>query len=409
MGNIRMPSIIWVLMIAQALSMSATPLFFLTGGIIGHNIGPRPGLATLPIAMIILGMAVAVIPATRLMRKLGRKTVFIAGTLIGAIAASLAAWALSQEDFAWFCVASMLVGASSVIAQQYRFAAIEAVGPVLAGRAASRVLLGGLLSAYLGPELVVWGPNISDFLGISANYDNHAAFIGAYMLLAVICLSGLLVILMRYRNTVLEVSVQHSEGRSLKQIFRNPLIWLAIVAASMGYAMMSFVMTATPLNMHAVDGYSLLDTKWVIQSHIIAMFAPAFFSGWLIGHLGHWKVISLGAVAYTICLIIALSGHQLLHYWWSMVLLGIGWNFMFVGGTALLPFCHRASERYKVQSVNEFSVFGIQAVAALSSGWVVNRYGWNTLIGLSAVMVILVITALWLNRSKAQAMKMQEY
>jgi MFS family permease len=163
--------------------------------------------------------------------------------------------------------------------------------------------------------------------------------------------------------------------------------------------MMSFMMTATPLNMHSVDGHGLLDTKWVIQSHIIAMFAPSFFSGWLISRLGQRRVIVAGVLVYLACIAIALSGRELLHYWWALVLLGIGWNFLFVGGTALLPLCHRPTERFKVQTLNEFAVFGTQSLAALSSGWVVNTWGWEVLVLLSSLMVCAILLALWLSAS----------
>ena len=170
--------------------------------------------------------------------------------------------------------------------------------------------------------------------------------------------------------------------------------------------MMSFMMTATPLDMHAVQGHSLSDTKWVIQSHIIAMFLPSLFSGRLMAVLGFRGLISLGVIAYTICLGIALSGQQLHHYWWALILLGIGWNFLFVGGTALLPQCYQPAERFRVQSVNEFAVFGCQAVAALSSGWVITQFGWDSLLLLSASMVISVCILLWVSRNRAPAAAM---
>ena len=169
----------------------------------------------------------------------------------------------------------------------------------------------------------------------------------------------------------------------------------------MGYAMMSFMMTATPLSMHSIDGHSLAETKWVIQSHIMAMFAPSLFSGWLITRLGHRRMIALGLLAYLACLAIAASGQHLLHYWWALVLLGIGWNFLFVTGTALLPQCHAPAERFRVQSLNEFAVFGCQAVAALASGWVINGFGWPVLVWLSAGMVAAVLAALWQARDAA--------
>ncbi|MEQ8517218.1 MAG: MFS transporter, partial [Chromatocurvus sp.] len=377
------------------------PLFFLTGGLVGNDIAPRPGLATLPIAMVIIGTAVSVIGVTRLMARIGRRLVFALGSLLGCLSGMLAAGSLTLGSFALFCTAGLIAGVSIATAQQYRFAAIETVPPMLAGKAASRVLVAGLVAAYLGPELVVWGGLVPGLESLRPAVASHQPFVGGFLLLSCINLLALAIILAGYRNRHPDAEDVTGDARPLAEILRQRPVWLAIIASAMGYAMMSFMMTATPLNMHAVNGHSLLDTKWVIQSHIVAMYAPAFFSGWLISRLGHRTVIGIGGAAYLICLAVALAGQHLMHYWWAMVLLGIGWNFMFVGGTALLPLCHRPSERFKVQSANEFAVFGSQAVAALSAGWVVNAHGWDAMVGLSFLMVLAVSGVLWINRRGA--------
>jgi MFS family permease len=397
----RLPSDLYLLMALQALSMCIAPLYFLSGGLVGNDIAPRPGLATLPVAMVIIGTASSVVTATRLMARLGRRRVFAAGALLGAASGLLAALAVARAQFPLFCAAGFIAGSSIAIAQQYRFAAIEAVSPALAGKAASRVLLAGLVAAYLGPELVIFGGDVPLAGVLQPALSEHSPFVGGFLLLALLNLAVLTLVLTGYRNRPPQTEITGGEARPLGEILRHRPLWLAMGAAAMGYAMMSFMMTATPLNMHSVDGHSLLDTKWVIQSHIVAMYAPALFSGWLIGRLGHRRVIGLGGLAYLACLAIALAGQHLMHYWWAMVLLGIGWNFMFLGGTALLPLCHRPSERFRVQSANEFAVFGSQAVAALSAGWVVNSFGWQTLLGLSFLMVLAVAATLWLNRRGA--------
>ncbi len=394
----RLPATIYLLMSVQALSMCIAPLFFLTGGLVGNDIAPRPGLATLPVAMVICGTAISVIGVTRLMAHVGRRLVFALGSMLGCLSGLLAAFALMLGNFALFCAAGLVAGISIATAQQYRFAAIETVPPMLAGKAASRVLLAGLVAAYLGPELVVWGALVPGLELLRPAVGSHEPFVGGFLLLSGINLLALAILLVGYRNRRPDADEVTGESRPLREILRQRPIWLAIIASAMGYAMMSFMMTATPLNMHAVNGHSLLDTKWVIQSHIVAMYAPAFFSGWLITRLGHRTVIAAGGAAYLVCLAIALNGQHLMHYWWAMVLLGIGWNFMFVGGTALLPLCHRPSERFRVQSANEFAVFGSQAVAALSAGWVVNAHGWDAMVGLCLLMVLGVSAALWLNR-----------
>lgn len=396
--DITVPLTVWILTLAQALSMTVAPLLVFSGGIVGSALAPRPGLATLPVACIVIGTALTVVPVTRAMQRFGRKRVFVLGSMLSVVSALLASQAIVQQSFFAFCWASLLLGVGVAIAQQYRFAAIEAVGSEGAGKAASQVLLGGLIAAYLGPELAVYGPAVADTLGLAASDAQQRAFVGAFILLAVVGLAATLVLALGYRNQQAVAIDQAFDGRPLAELFRNPLLWLAVGASAMGYAMMSFMMTATPLDMHQVRGHSLVDTKWVIQSHIIAMFLPSLFSGRLIAAVGHRGLISLGVAAYVVCLGIALSGHHLHHYWWALILLGVGWNFLFVGGTALLPLCYRAEESFRVQSVNEFAVFGCQAVAALSSGWIINQFGWQTLLWISASMVVVVVALLGLNR-----------
>ena len=402
--DFTVPLTVWILTLAQALAMTVAPLMVFSGGIVGSTLAPKPSLATLPVACIVIGTALAVMPMTRLMQRFGRKKVFLLGGAISIVASLAASWGVHQQSFAFFCGASLLLGVGIAVAQQYRFAAIEAVDVNRAGQAASQVLLGGLVAAYLGPELVVYGPAVADALGLPADNAPHRVFVGAFLLLGLICVGTVVVIGVGYRNQQTTMSEERVAGRPLAELFRNPLLWLAVGASAMGYAMMSFMMTATPLDMHAVQGHSLVDTKWVIQSHIIAMFLPSLFSGWLIARLGHRGLISLGVTAYVICLLIALSGQHLHHYWWALILLGIGWNFLFVGGTALLPLCYRPEERFRVQSVNEFAVFGCQAVAALSSGWVINQFGWQVLLWVSASMVVAVLALLWANRAAPVAL-----
>ncbi|WP_020405673.1 MFS transporter [Hahella ganghwensis] len=394
-----MPATVWVLMLAQALSMSIAPLLVFSGGILGSDLAPEPEWATLPLAVMVVGTAAGVLPVTRFMHFWGRRRVFIAGSILASAASAGAAVSVVMGSFWLFCLAGFLLGGSLSVAQQYRFAAMEAVTPENTGKAASRVLLGGLVAAYLGPELVVFGESVTHYLGVTIeSRPGHLSFTGAFILLGGICLLAALVLIIGFQNQSSAGVGSHTEGRPLGQILRHPLIWLAITASAMGYAMMSFMMTATPVNMHNVIGHSLLDTKWVIQSHIMAMFLPSFFSGWLLSRIGYHRLVAAGVVMYMVCLGVAYSGHHLMHYWWALVLLGVGWNFMFVGGTALLPLCYRPAERFKVQSVNEFAVFGFQAIAALSSGWVVSQYGWNMLLGLSSFMVLVVVVVLWINR-----------
>ena len=401
----RLPGAVYLLMAVQALSLCTAPLYFLTGGIVGDALAPRPALATLPVACIIVATALTVVPVTRAMRRFGRKRLFLAGALTNGAGALLAAVALAAGSFTLFCAAGIAAGVSIAVAQQYRFAAIETVPPALAGKATARVLLAGLAAAWLGPELVTWGAFAETLPLAAGGHPAHGPFIGGFLLLAAIAAATAALVALGYRNVTPPDGERGGDARPLHTLLASPLLRLAIIAAAMGYAMMSFMMTATPLSMHSIDGHTLMDTKWVIQSHIMAMFAPSLFSGWLISRLGHRRLITAGALIYALCLGVAAAGQHLMHYWWAMVLLGLGWNFLFVGGTALLPQCHRPAERFRVQSANELAVFGSQALAALGSGWVIDRFGWSTLVGVAALMVVVLLWGLWQARSPDAALQ----
>lgn len=259
---------------------------------------------------------------------------------------------------------------------QFRFAAMESVIPELIPKAASSVLLGGIAAAFIGPETAIMG---KDLIGVE--------FVGSFVVMALLFGVALLVIL-AFKNPAVE-AIQITEAkRSLREISRQPVFWLAISSAAVGYVVMSFIMTATPVSMHVMDGHSLQDTKHVIQSHVIAMYLPSLITAWIIGKLGINRMMITGLIAYVVCIAIAFSGHYLENYWVSLILLGLGWNFLFIGGTSLLPQVYRPEERFKVQAVNEFVVFGSQAIAALSAGWVVFALGWENLLLITLPIIL---------------------
>ena len=366
-----MPRNVWVLTLAQAFAMSATPMMMLLGGLIGVELAPTPALATLPIAMMVIGVALSVIPVSRLMHRFGRKRVFIFGACGGALAGIVAAIATQTHWFSLFCFSGFMLGTSGAIVQQYRFAAMESVEAIDGAKAASRVLVGGLVAAFVGPELAVFGSSL-----ITEPY------VGAFLFLTLVCLIAAAVLSFYHEPVQASSSVHEpvSDGRPLANILSQPQIWTAIGAATIGYGMMSFVMTATPLHMHHMEHHSLADTKWVIQSHIIAMYFPSLFSGYLMAKFGPKKMMLAGLFAYGVTISVALMGHDLLNYWVALVLLGIGWNFLFVGGTVLLPHYYERDERFKVQSFNDAFVFGSQAIASLSAGWVLHNLGWEVML-----------------------------
>lgn len=379
----KLPFNVWLLMCVGALAMSAASVVVFTGGIVGRVLAPSETLATLPLALMIVGTAVAVIPVTMLMQRFGRKVVFIAGAITSILGSLIACYAIIISHFELFCCGTFLLGAGLAYVQQYRFAAMESVSPALMASAAAKVLLGGLAAAVIGPELAML---YKDLFALP--------FAGSYLALAALYLLATLLLFL-YRPNHQQVETDSGAGRTLSEIIQQPVFWVALLSATIGYAVMSFIMTATPMSMHIHDGHSLTDTKWVIQSHIMAMFVPSFFSGWLINRYGAAKMMVTGLLAFALCILIALIDRSLLHYWIALVLLGIGWNFLFVSGTALLPQSYQDNERFKVQALNEFSVFSIQALASLSSGWVLYQFGWQVLLYISLPMLLVVVGAIY--------------
>ncbi|WP_226989113.1 MFS transporter [Paraglaciecola arctica] len=378
-----MPANVWLLTLIQALAMSSVTMLVLAGGVLGAQLTPDPKWSTLPLAMSIVGTACGVVPITRLMQHFGRKPVFITATTFGAFVTLFAATSIANSSFWGLVISAFLLGMMMSAIQQIRFTAMESVSIELMPKAASTVLLGGLVAAVLGPELVTLGQLISD-----------QAFVGAFYLMA-----GLLILcsllFTKIDNTHVVTTKSADTGRKLSLIAGQPVFILAVSASVVGYALMSFIMTATPVHMHVHQAYSLQDTKWVIQSHIFAMFFPSLFSGWLISKLGTSKIIYLGLSSYVAAILIALTGNEWLNYWSALVLLGIGWNFLFVGGTVLLAQSYQPSERFKVQGLNEFLVFGCQAIAALSAGVFLNLIEWRGLLLASFIIIamqLLVIT-----------------
>ena len=386
-----MPANVWLLTLIQALAMSAGTMLVLAGGVLGAQLTPDPQWSTLPLAMSIVGTACGVVPITRLMQHFGRKPVFIVATILGALISLMAAVSITHSSFWGLVICAFLLGMVMSAIQQIRFAAMESVSVELIPKAASTVLLGGLVAAILGPELVTFGQVFIDHV-----------FVGGFYLTAFLLM--LCSLLFTWIDNTHVATIKSTEtGRKLSVIASQPVFILAVSASVVGYALMSFIMTATPVHMHVHEAYSLQDTKWVIQSHIFAMFFPSLFSGWLISKLGTSKIISLGLCAYVATILIALTGSEWLNYWSALVLLGIGWNFLFVGGTVLLARSYQPSERFKVQGLNEFLVFGCQATAALSAGVFLNLIGWRGLLFASFIIIaVQLIVILWQQFRKKQ-------
>jgi predicted MFS family arabinose efflux permease len=374
-----------VLTLAQCFGHTAAPVLVLLGGIIGAKIAPSIDLATLPIAIQITGVASAAIPASYIMSKVGRKIGFLAGTALAIIAALLAAFAIYQESFILFCVASFLTGNYIAFLQQFRFAVAESVPAEKVPRSLSILMLSGIFAAIVGPEL---GRRFSVV-------EELPLYVGSFLGVAGMLSISFLILLFFYENTNVKSKHQGGEARPLKQIFKQPKLVMAITSAAMGYSIMSLVMTATPLSMHELDHYSLDDTTWVIQSHILAMYIPSFFSGLLISWLGAERVIRAGFVLMVLCVFIGWGQPEFVHYWGTLVFLGVGWNFLFLGGTTLLTQSYRSSERFKVQAINDFTVFGFQAAGSLSAGVLLATVGWNGVMGFAVPGLTLLVAVLF--------------
>ena len=345
--------------------MAGTSMMVLLAGIIGTHFAPSLDLATLPVALVVVGVASSTLPTGRLLERFGRRRVFIAYGLIAIAAAYLAAYSLVKTSFFGFCSAAFLIGWAAAAGHQYRFAALEAVPAELAPKATSILLFGGVLSAFIGPELAVRGRAL-----LATEYA------GSFLLLSLSYLAGLLIISF-YRDTRAVETEHERAGRPLSEILRSPVIIIAVSAAALGYGVMSFLMVATPISMHNHAGHSLEATKFVIQSHIAAMYLPSLVYAALQARLGYSGMLWSGLAVYLACLLMALLGTEFLNYWVALVLLGIGWNFLFLSGTNLLPSGYRPEERFRVQSLNDFIVFSVQAIVSLSSGWFLFHLGWR--------------------------------
>lgn len=367
----------------QGLGTSTMSMMIAMGGLVGYWLAENKGLATLPVTTVVTGTALMTIPAAHLMGRVGRRAGFMMGTLLGVAGGFLACVALYLQSFWLFCAATGLVGMFSAFVQQYRHAAVDMAPIPFRPRAVSLVMAGGVVAGFLGPELVKWTKDmVIDLPGLGAV---AIPFFGAYLAVVALCvISAMILAFLRIPRPVRRTRAE--SGRPLSAIMKQPVFWVAAGSGMAGFGVMSLIMTATPL---AMVGCGLSETQsfTVIQWHVVAMFAPSFFTGSLISRFGVLRIIAVGGVLNLVCVATALSGLEFLHFWSALVLLGIGWNFMFVGGTTLLAECYEPEEAPRVQGLNDFLVFGMVAVSSLSSGQLLEFIGWNA-VTLTAVPVI---------------------
>lgn len=371
-----MPRTVWVLTIFASLVMTGAPFIVLAGGILGHQLAPSNSLATLPIALFVVGAAIAVYPVVRLMGRAGRKVVLIGACLLVAAGGALGATGVYLAQFWILCGASCLLGVAQAAFAQVRFAAAEIVPVDQAGQATARIMLSGLAAAIIGPELSTSGLWLAP-----------QPFLGGFILLACLALLALALLVFHYQNYYPPV-IQASRASPRVHYWRSPLVVMSITSAALAYGMMSLIMTATPVNMHVHHQFGLDETKRIIQAHIFAMFLPSFFSGWLINRFGEGNLILVGLGCYAVTIAVALSGVSVNHFGVALVLLGFGWNFMFVAATASLVKASTGADPYRVQAINDLCVVTCQAFAALGAGWLLDLWGWHVILWGCAPLVV---------------------
>ena len=382
---------------AQALCGAAAPIVISQGGFVGrYLLGDDASLATAPVTGYNVGVWLAAIPAAMLMARIGRRGGFVSGAMIGVAGCLLAAYAIVAGAFWLFVAAMILVGLGGSFTQQYRFAAADEGTAAFKPKAISWVLAGGLLAAIVGPQTANL---MRDFL---APVDYAGAFLGG----ALVLLAGAVVLMfLRFERTPSKAErIEATKGgRPLARIAAQPRFIVSVLCAVGAYALMSFVMTGAPLAM--IDcGHSKDDATLGIQWHVMAMFGPSFFTGSLIARFGKETIVVVGMVLLMVCAIVFLAGLTLANFWIGLVILGVGWNFGFIGATAMLTDTYRPEERAKAQGFNDFLVFGSVALASLSSGLTLNAFGWDWLNWIVfPVCVACLLSLLWIGTGSRRA------
>jgi len=367
-----------LLVAAQALGGASPPIIISLGGLVGQQLSSNPTATTLPVSIYQLGLALSTLPAAWLMQRLGRRWAYVLGAVLGVVSGIIAAQGIAQSDFVTFCIGTALAGFYAACVQSYRFAAADAVGaPHLQAKAISRIMVGGLIAAIIGPQVVIWTRDALPATPFAGSFYSQAA-------LAALALPILLLL----RLPAPQKQAIAGTARPLKAIAATPQFIEAAAAGVVSYGLMAFLMTAAPMAMVGC-GHSVGEAALGIQWHVLAMFGPSFFTGRLIGRFGQRKITALGLVMIAASGLLALMGEGLSEFWGSLILLGVGWNFGFIGATAMLTACYTPAERTKVQALNDFLVFGTVAIASFGSGQLLHSVGWSGInIGMQPLVVI---------------------
>ena len=373
---------IFLLACCQALLLVNNSALIAMNGLVGYALAANKALATAGVTTFVLGSAVAAMPAALWMAKVGRRRGFMTGSAVAIIGSGTCALALALSSFALFCVGTALVGVYTAFGLQYRFAAAEVASPDFKAKAISLVLAGGIAGGFLGPEASRWG---RDLLPVP--------FLGSFLILAVIAVCALAV---QSRVRVpMPALAESGGGRPLSEIASQPVFVVAAIAAALGYGVMNLLMTATPLAMSFCN-HPYAAAAFVIEWHVVGMYAPGFFTGSVIQRYGVLRVIISGSLLAAAAVGVALAGNQIGHFWAALGLLGIGWNLMYTGGTTLLTDAYTPRDKAKTQGLNDFIVFAVMGVSSLSSGALIDAAGWERMNAVALPFIAIVaLAAMW--------------
>ena len=371
---------LWLLILSQIFAFTAAPVTVFLSGIIGSQFSPIKSLATLPMALSIVGVAIFAIFAAKVMSIIGRRAGFIFASVGSSLAALMAAYSIIIESFLLFNLGCFLLGAGVAFSHQYRFAAVETVSKDMAPKAISIILLAGIGSAFIGPNLA----------NISKEIIPEHLYAGSYIALAILTLSSTIFLLF-YKDNHKPNNFVKKDTRSYFELISQPRFLQALIASAFAYAVMSFLMTATPISMHVMEKISLAKTGLVIQLHIAAMFLPSLITGNLIKKFGHSKIMYAGVILFSITILTSLFEQNFVNYLTALVFLGFGWNFLFISGTSLLVLTYKEDEKFKAQGFNDLIVYSIQAVASLSAGIFLNLTSWKTMNLICIIFLIIIV------------------
>jgi len=367
--------------VAQALAGANTVVIFATGAIVGHMLAPSEALATLPISIFVVGMAACILPAGAIARRHGRRAAFFAGTGCGVLAGLVGSLAVLLGSFWLFCLATFLGGAYAAVVLSFRFAAADGVSPALRPRALSFVMGGGVVAGVVGPQLVTYTMYLWPAYMFAATFIAQAvaAALSALVLFGV--------------KLPMPTAAEISGGRPLRVIARQPLFLIAVLCGAVSYMLMNFLMTAAPLAMR-LCGHSQESANLGLQWHVIAMYAPSFVTGRLITRFGAHRIVMVGLLLIGVSTAVGLTGIEVANFWLTLIFLGAGWNFGFIGASSLVLECHRPEEKTRVQSLNDFLIFGTMAVGSFASGGILAFYDWDAVLWVSFVPLVIAVVAL---------------